>query len=108
MLSPIPFSIRRSLLIVYMCHVSSHSFRLYALGLHNFIPMLFIGTLHDVEKISVYEWSALPLYKSRCIRRALLTQWMAAAQLWLLRVFALKLLSDAVQQSNIALLRILL
>ena len=92
---------------IYTPRIESHCSRLYDRGLQS-IPVLFIGTLHYVEKISVYESSALPLYNSRYISRALLTQWMAAAQLWLLRIFALKLLSDAVQQANIALLRILL
>ena len=37
-----------------------------------------------------------------------LTQWVTATQLRLLRVFALKLISNAVQQLNVALIRVLL
>ena len=44
----------------------------------------------------------------RCDCRALRTQWVAAAQLWLLGILALELVPDAVQQPDVALLRVFL
>jgi len=41
-------------------------------------------------------------------RMVKLTQWMAAAELWLLSVLALQLITDTVEQLHVALVRVFL
>jgi hypothetical protein len=65
------------------------------------------GGLHDVEQVDIYQELVVGFRECKD-EGGVLTQRMTAAQLWLLAVLALELVANAVQQLDIALIRVLL